>query len=562
MERTRRARAGDQRTDDDPLVEALDELGGGSAFLWMVFFFTVFPTVFAGMHSNTYIFIAEIPSHWCAVPELSAANWTAEQIREVSSADSCSKYDYDYSHLAEIGFEESLKYVAEHHESVGVVGCMQYNYADDVERKSMVEEWDLVCRDAPKRATTHMALSLGKLLGSAVLGVSSDRYGRKAVYALGIVMFAIAGPASAYVPWYWAFVVLRLLTGVSFSATQFSSLTTLTEVAGNTHRQWTAIVFNCGFASGSILVAGISYLASQWRQVQVATSLPALVLLLFAWFMPESPRWLLSQGKRDKARAILEKYRGPIRHDPRDLSHGLRRSDGEAHAIGDRRAQGSLLSDQVKGLKIIFGNAELQRRAYISYFTWMSASLTYYALALNVDNISVNYYLYAVLLGVTEIPAYLLPSPILMLMGRRLASSALFAICGALLLTVLALAHQWTGAIVTASLVARFALSAAYGIFILYTSELFPTMSRNSALGTSSSMANVGSIIAPFSVDFLGILAWWAPSTLCGTLALLAAFTCLALPETRGRPLADTVEEEVADGRGIVSFAHTFKCVR
>lgn len=71
-----------------------------------------------------------------------------------------------------------------------------------------------------------MALSLGKLLGASILGVSSDRYGRKTIYTLGIVMFVVTGPASAYVPWYWAFVVLRLLTGISFSATQFSSLTT------------------------------------------------------------------------------------------------------------------------------------------------------------------------------------------------------------------------------------------------------------------------------------------------------------------------------------------------
>lgn len=86
----------------------------------------------------------QIPSHWCSVPELSQANWTAEQIRNISAVGTgpswCSKYDYDYSHLAKIGFEESVKYAEEHHESVGSVECTEYNYGDDVERKSMVEE--------------------------------------------------------------------------------------------------------------------------------------------------------------------------------------------------------------------------------------------------------------------------------------------------------------------------------------------------------------------------------------------------------------------------------------
>ncbi|OXU21339.1 hypothetical protein TSAR_002331 [Trichomalopsis sarcophagae] len=541
---------------EDPLTTALDKLGQGSGFLWMIFFFLMFPTIFSGMHSNTYIFIAEIPSHWCAVPELTQANWTAEQIRNISAVGPsgpswCSKYDYDYSHLAEIGFEESLKYAEKHHESVGSVECTEYNYADDVGRKSMVEEWDLVCKRAPQRATTHMALSLGKLIGAGVLGVSADRYGRRTIYVFGIVLFVIVGPASAYVLSYWGFVVLRLLTGVCFSAIQFSSLTTLTEVAGSTHRQWMGIAFNCGFASGSIFVAGISYLASEWRQVQVATSLPSLILLLFMWFMPESPRWLISRGRRKEARAILEKFHGAIKEDAPSATVEQSKSE-----------KTSLLSDQIRGLRMMFGHRELRKRAIISYFAWMTASLTYYALALNVDNIAVDYYLYAVLLGVTEIPAYLVPTPILMLVGRRQASSALFIISGLLLLTILSISREATAVLVAASLVARFCLSAAYGVFILYTSEFFPTISRNSALGSSSAMAHVGSIIAPYSVVVLGELAWWGPSTLCGALALIAGFTCLALPETRNRPLADTVEEEVAEGRGNVSFSKSFKCAR
>lgn len=45
---------------EDPLTKALDKLGEGSGFVWMIFFFLMFPTIFAGMHSNTYIFIAEV----------------------------------------------------------------------------------------------------------------------------------------------------------------------------------------------------------------------------------------------------------------------------------------------------------------------------------------------------------------------------------------------------------------------------------------------------------------------------------------------------------------------
>ena len=44
----------------DPLLEALDKLGRGSNFLWIIFIFTLTPMVFNGMHSMSYIFIADV----------------------------------------------------------------------------------------------------------------------------------------------------------------------------------------------------------------------------------------------------------------------------------------------------------------------------------------------------------------------------------------------------------------------------------------------------------------------------------------------------------------------
>lgn len=49
----------------------------------------------------------------------------------------------------------------------------------------------------------------------------------------------------------------------------------------------------------------------------------------------------------------------------------------------------------------------------------------------------------------------------------------------------------------------RLGISAVYAIVTLHTAEMFPTEIRNSALGTSSTMAHVGSMAAPFIVDFL-----------------------------------------------------------
>lgn len=83
---------------------------------------------------------------------------------------------------------------------------------------------------------------------------------------------------------------------------------------------------------------------------------------------------------------------------------------------------------------------------------------------------------------------------------------------------------------------------------------------RNSAVGINSAMSHIGSVAAPYVADLLGALIWWGPTTLCGGLALIAGLLCSILPETRGRLLANTVDEEVTEGRENVSFHNCCKC--
>lgn len=89
-------------------------------------------------------------------------------------------------------------------------------------------------------------------------------------------------------------------------------------------------------------------------------------------------------------------------------------------------------------------------------------------------------------MGLTEIPAYLIPTPILMVLGRRQASSALYTIAALCLLSILAIPTTETNTIMIVSLIGRFSVSAAYGIVILYSSELFPTVGihKSSSINT------------------------------------------------------------------------------
>lgn len=419
------------------------------------------------------------------------------------------------------------------------------------------------------RSNTQMMFSLGKLLGAASFGIVSDKFGRKFSYSIGIIMLILSGPTSAIVPWYWGFMLLRLINGISHAAILYPSFTLLTEVAGEKHRQWMGVAYNAGYPLGTAIMAGIGYGIYEWRHMQLASTLPTLILLLCMWIMPESPRWYLSQNRPEDAQRVIEKYYGPIHETTETYSISIVRKPMLEIRSQETEDQSSNASSEehrikknIKGLVTLVCNSELRKRVMITNFAWLTASLTYYALALNVDNFSADRYVYILVMGLTEIPAYLIPTPILMVLGRRQACALIYTLSALCLLSILIIPAEKTLTIVIVALIGRFALSAVYSIVILYTSELFPTTTRNSAVGSSSAMSHVGSVASPYVADLLGAITWWAPSTLCGLCALLSGLLCLMLPETRGRSLADTVDEEITKERGTVALKNCFICKR
>ncbi|CAH1391240.1 unnamed protein product [Nezara viridula] len=522
--------------DPVSLENALEKKCKNHVWLGWILFLTASPIVFNSAHLSSYVFLGGNPSFFCNIPELVEANWTKEQIREISSPglekQSCIHYAWNYSFLKDLNFDEALSY-CNSRQKPDVVKCRNYIYDEDTNHQTIVSEWDLVCDDLPLRSTAQGTIAVGKFFGALFFGLISDRFGRKKTFAFSCIMYMIVAPSAAFANSYGMFILFRLLIGIAGSGAYDSGYTVLMELTVKNYRAYVGNIFNVAFPIGLVFLSLAASFTNNWRQLQLAISVPIFALLIHCWFLPESPRWLVTSGKLKKASHFL----GNVAL--------LGANEANQPALSSFKGKSNscwknvffFFKDYIK----LFATPELTKRTLICYYLWSIGNLYYYTIALSGSIFEVNQYLYIALNGVVELPGFLLPLLCFAYFGRKSSSIALWTVSGFVMFGIIVTPQGWP--IMCVTLAARLVGAAAYGAVMFYTLELFPTENRNTAMGSCVTMSQLGPLLAPYIVDILGKKAWWIPTTLCGLLALLSAFLLTFVPETRNTPMLDTIKE-------------------
>lgn len=79
------------------------------------------------------------------------------------------------------------------------------------------------------------------------------------------------------------------------------------EIVGTQWRAAITVLYQIPFSLGHMSLAGFAFLFRHWQHLQIAITLPSIILLSYWWVVPESPRWLLAFGKQRAACRILQK---------------------------------------------------------------------------------------------------------------------------------------------------------------------------------------------------------------------------------------------------------------
>ena len=172
----------------------------------------------------------------------------------------------------------------------------------------------------------------GAVLGALFFGWLTDRLGRKRLFFITLAVYLVATAATALSWNLWSFVLFRFLTGAGIGGEYTAINSTIQELVPARYRGWTDLVINGSFwigaalgAAGSIVLLDPALFAPDmgWRLAFLIGAALGLVIFFMRFWIPESPRWLMTHGRADEAQAILAQI------DAAFLARGHRFDDGK-----------------------------------------------------------------------------------------------------------------------------------------------------------------------------------------------------------------------------------------
>jgi len=156
--------------------------------------------------------------------------------------------------------------------------------------------------------------SIGSIVSLLVVPILSDNFGRRLPIICGCIIMVLAAAvqtASINEP---MFEGARFFMGFGNSLAQLSAPMLLTEICHPQHRGRITAVYNCLWNVGALICSWVSFGTQNidnnwaWRTPTLLQALPSIIQLMFIWFIPESPRWLLSKDRNNEALEMLGKY--------------------------------------------------------------------------------------------------------------------------------------------------------------------------------------------------------------------------------------------------------------
>jgi sugar porter (SP) family MFS transporter len=417
--------------------------------------------------------------------------------------------------------------------------------------------------NAHQSAWANSCALVGCLTGALVAGALSDKFGRKRLLIFSALLFAVTSIGNALAPTFAVFVAWRICGGVAIGLASNLSPMYIAEIAPAQLRGRLVSINQLTIVIGILLAQYINwflvrhlppgataeyivdswYGQTGWRWMFALTAVPSLLFFVGMFWAPESPRWLVKNGRSNVAQRILERVGGAAyaESEVRDVQKTMEEAEiGHvrfADLLDPRMFKVLLLGvvlavfQQWCGINVIFNYAEeiFLKAGYdisdvLKNIAWTG---------------SVNFAFTLVALAIVDRGG----RRILMLVG----AAGLAIIYSALGFCYHSHIQGMPMLLLVLAAIGCYAMSLAPVTWVVI-SEIFPNRIRGAAMSVAVTWLWIACFTVTYSFPLLN--HWLGPD---GTFWLYAAicvaglvFIALMLPETKGKSL-EQLEKELVD---------------
>lgn len=377
---------------------------------------------------------------------------------------------------------------------------------------------------------------VGMAVGATLGGLLADRFGRRQVFAMTLLVYGLATGAAALSWSVGALLVFRFLIGLGLGAELPVASTLVSEYAPARIRGRVVVALESFWAVGWVVAALIGYYVvpqsdDGWRWALAIGALPTAYAVVVRRGLPESVRFLERRGRHEEAEAAVRRF---------EAAAGVPAPPPTAVEPATTAAPPA-----TPGPLAVWERPHAGRTAAL-WAVWFGVNFSYYGAFIWIPSLLVadgmdlvRSFGFTLVITLAQLPGYAAAAVLVELWGRRATLSTFLV--GSAVSAVLFGRADSEAAIIAAGMALSFFNLGAWGALYAVTPEVYPTGLRATGAGAAAGFGRIASVLAPLSVPWL----LDAGTGTTGLFVVFAAFFAAAaaatwgLPERAGDALSD-----------------------
>ncbi|XP_016099986.1 solute carrier family 22 member 17-like [Sinocyclocheilus grahami] len=391
-------------------------------------------------------------------------------------------------------------------------------------------QWDLVCSRYWLVPVEEVCFILGTLTGCLGLGYMADRLGRLKSLLASLMLAVVFGVLVCVSPSPPVFISMRFCLAAASAGVFLTLYVTRVELCDPSLRLLATMMSGLTVFAGELLLLAVALGCGSWRGLLGTGAAPLSLFLCYGipGVFPESPRWLLLSERTGDMHSFSERQR-----------------DDDSFTELDTESPSSPGRPHLSFPELLHSRNIWKNLCVLGFTSFISHGIShcYSSFRGDVRGFTPSFYWTYLLSVCAGGGAWLLLWATVDRFGRRGILLLAMTLTGLASLILLGLMDYLSESAMTVfSIMGLFSSQAAASLSILFTAEVMPTIIRGSGVGAVMALGCVGRLSSPL-MDLRNHYGYFLHHVVYSSLALLAVLSILLLPESKRKPLPQTLAD-------------------